>query len=185
MNADGTGIRQLTSPNNPEQCSEGTSASDLKPDWSPDGEKILFERQFGTDENGGFDCGLDGYGYIAHVYVMNADGSAARRLRSAGLWDSDASPAWSPDGRFIAYSSQIGGIFVVSSDGGSVAQSIDMHVTGRALNPVWSPDGTKLLFLSAEPPRNLLSVHDLASGANHILGFSNVPGLLLDPAWSR
>src|SRR5262249_7982835 len=71
MNADGTGVRQLTSPNDAHQCSEGASAEDLNADWSPDGKRILFERDFNTDDTDGFDCGLDGYGFIANVYVMN------------------------------------------------------------------------------------------------------------------
>lgn len=185
MNADGSGLRRLTSPNNPEQCSEGGSAFDLKPDWSPDGQKILFERQISIDDNFGFDCGLDGYGYVANVYVMNVDGSGARRLRSVAWTDADANPSWSPDGRLVAYTGQIGGIFLVPSDGSSVVQSVDMQLTGRPLSPAWSPDGKQLLFLNVVQPRNALAVHDLASGTNHILGFWNVPGLLLDPAWSR
>ena len=92
MNADGSGIRQLTSPNNVDQCSQGASANDLNPDWSPDGKKILFERDFSIDDNGGFDCGLDGYGRIPNVYVMNADGTEAPRLRPVDLWDTDAEP---------------------------------------------------------------------------------------------
>ena len=34
MNADGSDVRRLTYPNNPAQCSEGSSAGDWKPDWN-------------------------------------------------------------------------------------------------------------------------------------------------------
>jgi len=66
----------------PNQCSAGASAQNLKPDWSPDGKRIFFERDFNIDESNGFDCGLDDYGRVSNVYIMNADGTEIRRLRS-------------------------------------------------------------------------------------------------------
>lgn len=44
-----------------------------------------------------------------------------------------------------------------------------------------SSDGTG----TASPPNNTLAVVDLESGATQVLSFPTVPGLLLDPAWSR
>lgn len=185
MNTDGSGLRQLTSPNNPDQCSAGASANDLKPDWSPDGQKILFERQFNTAEDGGYDCGLDGYGYLPNVYVMNVDGTGVRRLRSVGPTVTDANPAWSPDGRLVAYSKQLGGIFLVDSEGSSVEQPVATQINGSALNPVWSPDGKKLLFLDVESTTSRLAIDELATGTTQLLLFSAVPGRVLGPAWSR
>jgi TolB protein len=63
----------------------------------------------------------------------------------------DASPAWSPDGRRIAFSrwfdrNEGAAIFVMAADGSGLRQ-----VTGRSplhydLHPTWSPDGEKLAF---------------------------------------
>jgi TolB protein len=185
MNADGTGVRQLTSPNNPAQCSAGTSANDLKPDWSPDGQKILFERQISTDDNGGYDCGLDGYGYISHVYVINVDGTGARRLRPVGPTSSDADPAWSPDGRSIAFSTPLGGLFLTDSEGSSTGQPVFTQAAGIPFTPAWSPDGKKLLYVSLLRPEYHLAVHELASGITTILVVPIASGAVLDPAWSR
>jgi TolB protein len=183
MNADGSGIRQLTSPNDPKQCTNGASAQDLKPDWSPDGKRILFERDFNLDEFNNFDCGLDGYGRISNVYVMNADGTEMHRLRPVGLWDSDLEPAWSPDGKSVAFSKQAGGMFVINADGSSGQQLVVANYP--AFSPAWSADGRNLVFQAAAPPSNFLGIYDLASGSSHFLGIPATVGTVFDPAWSR
>jgi Tol biopolymer transport system component len=148
MNADGSNVRRLTSPNNPTQCSDGSSANDLKPDWSPDGHSIVFERQVHIDDNGEFDCGLDGYGVVPNVYVVNVDGTNVRRLRPVGWWNGDRDPAWSPDGRSIAYSESFGDdLFIIDKDGSLPAQKVVFSILGRPLMPTWSADGKKLLVL--------------------------------------
>jgi TolB protein len=186
MNADGTGVQQLTSPNNPIQCPEGASANDNSPDWSPDGKRILFERDLSTDDLGGYDCNLDGYGRQPQVFVMNADGTGLRRLRSVASDVSDQSPSWSPDGRLVAYNSYMGGgLFLIDSAGASAAQPVPAQSNGLALDPVWSPDGKKLLFLDGKPPTNALAIYELATGITTHLSFPTVAGLILDPAWSR
>lgn len=67
------------------------------PAWSPDGTRIAYH----TDRG---------------IYVMNADGSGARRLTRGPR---DFSPAWSPDGRCIAFSHDGSDIFVMSLAGGA------------------------------------------------------------------
>ena len=184
MNADGSGIKQLTSPNNAEQCPQGYSAYDLNPDWSPDGKQILFERDFITDGFFALACGLDGEGYVPNVYVMNADGTEVRRLRPGGPWDSpDAAPAWSPDGQFVAYSKPAGGVFVIRADGSPGQQQVVSNYP--ELSAAWSPDGKNLAFLAVAPPTNFLGIWELASGSAHFLGLPAAIGLVLDPAWSR
>ncbi len=117
-------------------------ASDFFPVWSPDGRRIAFVSDRDGDED---------------IYVMRADGSGVRRLTrnsttSDGQPISDAAPAWSPDGRRIAFASnRTGGlseIWVMRSDGRRqtrltrTAQFID------DTNPAWSPDGRRLVFVS-------------------------------------
>jgi Tol biopolymer transport system component len=86
MNADGSGVTQLTNNN-------GGGGSDTAPNWSPNGREIVF--QSSRDGND-------------HIYKMNADGSGQTRLTNNPLnpWFSgiyDGSPAWSPDGTKIVF----------------------------------------------------------------------------------
>ena len=186
INADGSGIMQLTSPNDLHLCAEedGASAIDSRPDWSPDGKRILFERDFSVDDNNNFTCSLDADGRITNVYIMNADGGEVRRLQPVDVWSStDRDPAWSPDGQSIASSKQIGGVFVISADGSSVQRQLVTDY--REFSPAWSADGKRLAFVAVTPPTNFLGIWDFASGSTYFIGLPAAIGLVSDPAWSR
>jgi TolB protein len=70
-------------------------AYDSAPAWSPDGSRIAFESN--ADVGGGNPEG------DMEVWTMRADGTAATQLTHNALHDEG--PAWSPDGRLLAYTS--------------------------------------------------------------------------------
>lgn len=78
------------------------------------------------------------------IHVVSARGGRSRRLSDGGL---DDFPAWSPDGRQIAFSSLRGDtsqIYLMKADG-----SGERRLTagrGSATDPAWSPDGTRIAF---------------------------------------
>jgi Tol biopolymer transport system component len=188
MDADGLNAQRLTDPNDPAQCSQGSSASDFAPDWSPDGTKIVFEHRIHINDDGGVDCGLDGWGYIAQIFVVNADGTGLRRLRSTTSMEGETGPTWSPDGRFIAYSMLFnGGLKVIDSEGATSPASVSPQdaPVGFSMSPAWSPDGTRLLFLRVSPPNNRMAIVDVASGTTQVLSFAALQGTVFDPTWSR
>ena len=75
---------------------------------------------------------------------MNADGSGQRRLTGDARFP--AAPAWSPNGRQIAFEGGSGApssVYVVNADGSGQRR---LARNGRA--PAWSPDGRTIAFFS-------------------------------------
>jgi len=81
---------------------------------------------------------------------MNADGSGARPLIASGA--SEQGPAWSPDGRTIAYQSDRGAaatymrVWLARTDG----SRRHLLTRRRGERPVWSKRGGYVLFIGAQ-----------------------------------
>ncbi|HZO51631.1 MAG TPA: hypothetical protein VFB63_02895 [Bryobacteraceae bacterium] len=98
------------------------------PSLSPDGTRVAFFWSGPPDQP---DPG---------IYVKSVDGEDRRRI---ALGDGD--PAWSPDGREIAFSRGGGGVFLVSQLGGS-----ERKVADSGTNVAWAPDGMTVLLRQEE-----------------------------------
>lgn len=125
VDGDGSDLVQITHP--------PKSARDNEPAWSPDRRQIVFVRELvvGTDDRGDF-IRRD------HLTVMNADGTALRRL---AIHSHD--PAWSPDGTRIAFVKHYAGdeeIWVMRPDGSGARR------LARGDDPAWSPDSRRIAF---------------------------------------
>jgi TolB protein len=123
VNADGTGLRQLTPPG-PDYLS--------RPVWSPDGREIAFD-------------GISLANGSVGISVVDALSGTVRNLSSAARWED--SPAWSPDGRLLAFTSRprqgVSEIWVMTPAGNERRRL----VVGKGLTaPTWSPDGRSITF---------------------------------------
>ncbi len=99
----------------------------MAPAESPDGKKLAFSA-------------------MAHLYIIDLPGGKPQRLTSGNAHEFE--PAWSPDGKFIAYvtwSSEGGELWKIPASGGTPARlSKSLAVYS---DPAWSPDGTKIVLL--------------------------------------
>jgi dipeptidyl aminopeptidase/acylaminoacyl peptidase len=85
----------------------------------------------------------------ADIWVAPLAGGAARRLTTNRA--SDSSPAWSPDGRRLAFVSRreddgAAQLYVLPVDGGEAERVTEMPLS--VSNPRWLPDGRRLAFVS-------------------------------------
>jgi len=119
-NADGSGVRALTSPGIPDN-----------PAWSPDGSRIAF-------------VSIPSFLDQGNVFVMSADGSDQRQLTHKTL---TTALAWSPDGQRIAFQ-DYRTISVVDADGSDLRRLTENAQSGgNFVGPRWSPDGTRIAFV--------------------------------------
>jgi Tol biopolymer transport system component len=114
------------------------------------------------------------------IYVVGSTGGPVTQL-TGGF--SDESPAWSPDGRELAFSRSSGGgpykVFVMNANGSAVTQITAYE--GR--HPAWSPDGQAIAFSGAVLDKD----HEIywtpvATYFPHRV--TTHPGMDNDPAWS-
>jgi dipeptidyl aminopeptidase/acylaminoacyl peptidase len=121
--------------------------NDNSPAWSPDGTRLAFISDRGPDPDRAPDL---------NVYVIEAKAGAEPKALTTYTGSYGGRPAWSPDGRWIAFFSgdeprfsaySMNKLALVPSEGGAaiiLTNSLDRPIYGPV---VWTSDGKNLLFL--------------------------------------
>jgi hypothetical protein len=119
----------------------------------------------------------ENWGY--EVFIANPDGTGATNLTHTGGGQEAGQPAWSSDGKQIAFTTYGAEmqIYVMNADGTNVTQLTD---EADASQPAWSPDGEKIAY---ERGSDIWTID--ANGSNPTnLTAANGINFDADPAWS-
>ena len=139
------------------------------PSFSPDMRKVLFAT---TAPPGG-----------RRIEVMDVASGVISTLFDHSAASFDSAPAWSPDGRQVAFESNLDGdseIFVMDADGTNVRQLT--HNTLWDEGPAWAPDGTKLAFSSGADDTHL-DIFTMNLDGTDVRQLTTYPGRDESPDW--
>ena len=117
-----TGVwRMLADSSKPEQICDGDQA-----EWSPDAAKIVLRRN-------------------ERIFMRDLTNGKEKSL-SPEDWPHCSGPAWSPDGKSIAFAARFesgNAIYIVPAAGGKPVKVYDKQ---GACEPHWAPDGARLVY---------------------------------------
>ncbi|HMK50221.1 MAG TPA: Tol-Pal system beta propeller repeat protein TolB [Thermodesulfovibrionales bacterium] len=112
MKADGSGVKRITF----------DGSYNTSPSWSPKGDRIVYSGRRGTNQ----------------VFIINPDGSGLIQLTSQG---NNEDPSFSPDGRYITFTSDrdgVKGVYIMRTNGEAQKRISPKGI--KAFCPRWAPD---------------------------------------------
>jgi TolB protein len=111
MRRDGSGVRRLTF----------DGSYNTSPNWSPKGDKIVFSGRRGANQ----------------ILTVNPDGTGLTQLTTQG---NNEDPSFSPDGRYITFTSDregARGVYIMRANGEAQKRITPKHF--KAYSPRWAP----------------------------------------------
>ncbi|MBA3637753.1 MAG: PD40 domain-containing protein [Acidobacteria bacterium] len=125
------------------------------------------------------------FGFRGEIVTVPGEKGDVRNLTNTP-GGHDRSPAWSPDGRSIAWFSDASGeyqLHIGNQDGKGTPRAITVEGEGYYQAPVWSPDSEKIAYFD-----NSLSVYwlDVKSGASKKIAAQPIysPAIVISYGWS-
>lgn len=156
MNADGSNVKNLRIRGN-------------DPVLSPDGNHIAFVSSQKTK--------------FAQIYLMDADGTDVKVLTQFD-GSNTAQPAWSPDGRRIAFTvfrdrmpDRNAELWLMNPDGSNLEKLAE-----HASEPSWSPDGQRIAFVTIRDGN--FQIYSMKSDGTDIRRLTHDKSEDSEPAWA-
>jgi len=119
------------------------------PAWSPDGRRLAFQ----SDPLADIAPAAFGANVPSTIWTVARDGGDRRRITSSSdPVGGHAAPAWSPDGRhiaFVTYSERPRRLWSAPADGGAARLLDEAH--GAMFDPVFTPDGRWIYYATGGP----------------------------------
>jgi dipeptidyl aminopeptidase/acylaminoacyl peptidase len=148
-------------------------------DWSPDSKRFVTIAAHGNGDNNW---------YVAQIYTISAAGGQMKAIYKPPIDSQIAMPAWSPDGKSVAFIAGLmsdepvvgGDIFILPSDGGE-ARNVTPGMKASASWLSWLPGGAKILFGEEIDGESGIATVDLAGGKVDTL--SHGPEQLAGSGW--
>lgn len=166
IHADGTGFTQIVA----------NEKKNYQPVWSPDGSRIAFV-------SAEWDQNKKSHGN-SDIYLMKSDGTDMTKLTTSCA--DDYSPAWSPDGKMLAFVSKRKGsadLFIVDLET-QIAKQLTSGISSNEDHPTWSPDGETIAFDSTrDNPFGDIYKVNIHGGSWQRITFSFEHSMASQPNW--
>ena len=193
-------IHDLERPGPPTRLTAGMMTD--MPIWTPDGQRVIYSSEgnlfwraadgSGVGEplpargrvDGGGSISPDGKTLVyaarvgagpPEIWLMPLDPPREPRVLLATAF-AELRPMISPDGRWVAYSSNVSGtfeVYVTALSGGGRQFPVS---SGGGRHPLWAPDGRELYYRDTDPPRggNMMAVSIDTTGVPPAIGAPRV-----------
>ncbi len=155
-NLDGSDLRQLTSGKGVNAC----------PCWAPDNQTLCF-----VSDRGG----------SPGLYTIPAGGGTPARLPTIGV-GRPTEPDWSPDGKYIVFTSQYRRGFNICLVATSGPKRGDAVVLADGQDPAWAPNSRAVVFARSAGNLHVLSLLDVPT--KQVKDIARISGSE-QPSWAR
>jgi Tol biopolymer transport system component len=152
-NPDGSGFLQVTTP--------PPGAGDTYASWSPDGQRLAFQRFFSADTD---------------IWIVNADGTGATNVTQTPD-NSESEVSWSADGTKLVFFRCCWSISVINADGTGLTPLATPPPNTLYRRPKWSPDGTKVAFKGG-PFNNEHDIYTVNADGSGLVNITNTPSFV-------